>query len=498
MPKFVTLIGTLTGVLFLTIIAWNGFQEGAQQISTRPTAVLQLPAEESESQFGQSRVSGELTSVCGEVNSLEDGDPIASAVVSRRSMSDDTVGSLETDQLGRFCLAVNLSNFEADFIAIADGYELGGATWRRQNNRPVRISLAKNAGLRLIVRDSATQLPVDTVSVVATNRSKRVDAQSELENHRLDSRKTVSGLITLPRLAPGFWELSVMSRGYSRTSLIIDLRTIDDSVPQPVSLYRIAVLSGIVFDKAMGLPIAGARVGFSSNPKPDPYGRPMADLYANTSQDGAFTFEDVKLGLARLYVMADGFATLDREIDTKSQPFVELGLRPETNIVGVLYRADGTTPAQGAITLLNKTNGASTKLQSDEQGNFKFRAIRPGEYSVVAASLYGVSDECDVSVSLTDRMIRCRLIAQSVGSTLYVELINSQPALLNGAALEVWIQDRLVRTAQLPKSKHFVVSGLESGTGFLKFVFSDGSTYRQLISIDSQSDGYVFVDLDAR
>lgn len=269
----------------------------------------------------------------------------------------------------------------------------------------------------------------------------------------MDNVRTDSGLVSLPALPLKFWKISIVSKGYGTETTILNLNDLDLSVPHPINLRRRANLSGIVYDRNTGSPIAGARVGYKSSPEPDKFGRPLADVSTVTTDDGFFSFDDITLGVGRLFVRAKDYAPVDQVHDTVNHVFVQVGLGPDIKVSGTVYRSDGVTATKGRITLTNTENGARTTLTSDDNGRYVLGAMRPGEYTVSADTLHGQTDQCEISIAHDSNSVECDLVVRPSGATLHIELVNIDPDRLAGSALELWVGDQVTRNVGLPNEK---------------------------------------------
>ena len=143
-------------------------------------------------------------------------------------------------------------------------------------------------------------------------------------------------------------------------------------------------LSGYVFDRSTGLPIASARISAEVTGTNDTRSgiRP-----AKTDGEGRFTLQGLRAGRVVLQVKAEGFldgASEELEIDpVEPHPDVEVELEPGSSLSGRVTDARGEAVADVTV----EVNGArQRRVVTDTSGEYLVRGVTPGTVTVVFKS----------------------------------------------------------------------------------------------------------------
>jgi hypothetical protein len=182
----------------------------------------------------------------------------------------------------------------------------------------------------------------------------------------------------------------------------------------PTAPEQTVAITGRVIDGATGKPVAGAsvvtgpvnqirRLGNVNTPGIAQYSSPFM---MTTGADGAFAFSKIPAGRIRLLATMNNYAegyydklgpsdeywTSDLDVTAGEQlPTFVIKLWPAASISGVV-QDDANDPLVGStVTLLRRSplaNGSmwtrGSSARTDDRGRYRFGAVRPGDYLVVA------------------------------------------------------------------------------------------------------------------
>jgi hypothetical protein len=166
-------------------------------------------------------------------------------------------------------------------------------------------------------------------------------------------------------------------------------------------LAPIGTISGIVTD-GYNNPLAGVNVELYLNGEPAYLYMRGEAAVATTNVNGAFTFQEVTPNApGEFYELRVSSERTDSV--GKAKAVVEVGYTATANVVLPLEKAPGAIEGQVTDSVGNPVEGAAVSLDgistvADAEGNFAFKGIYPGDYTV-AASAKGESAEEPVTVA---------------------------------------------------------------------------------------------------
>lgn len=277
--------------------------------------------------------------------------------------------------------AFRLGNIEPRMVATleatADGFgsEVVSLAPLSSSNEPLRIALARRSRVKGRILDREGRPLRNVVAWVITQRGSNRGGGGTSSSSSSVYRVDESGRFEIGHLKPGHLSVGVSTTPGSRGSMI--LRTFPDLLPGEVRELEIVQgqgrsVEGIVVDPE-GSPLAdvsvfaeGMEYGFQERTTTDDRGRfrfddwPQCDLRMRV-ENGSFDFIEVKA--EERFIRLTGVRTFElsgRVLDPAGRPVPEAGV--------TLFRSVGT-------------GHASTKLNADEQGNFRFK-VPAGSYSI--------------------------------------------------------------------------------------------------------------------
>ncbi len=150
-------------------------------------------------------------------------------------------------------------------------------------------------------------------------------------------------------------------------------------------LLRGHALRGRVFEHSTGTGIAGAQVSFRpSDADEDYFGRRPR---ATSKDDGSFTLDGIPGGSVVVSIDEPSHAprSVEVAVDEKTPP-LEIALITGGTIAGTVTTAAGA-PITGSLHVQGPSMNLGT--HTNAAGDFSFKHLRPGTYSVSAATSQG-------------------------------------------------------------------------------------------------------------
>lgn len=184
-----------------------------------------------------------------------------------------------------------------------------------------------------------------------------------------------------------------------------------------VRLSRGATLKGRVVEARGGAPVAGADVSAESAPA-----RTTSDA------DGAFEFEGVAPGKARVTASSPDFASASETVDVgETGGSVELKMSPGASVSAVVVTPGGE-PVSGAEVALAPAGQtwSNNRLSAGPDGRVRFAHLAPGRYSLTAGSAGGRSRPADVTLEADQARDGVRIVMGG-GATVVVTVTGLSP-----------------------------------------------------------------------
>ncbi|MFT7517523.1 MAG: protocatechuate 3,4-dioxygenase beta subunit [Myxococcota bacterium] len=216
----------------------------------------------------------------------------------------------------------------------------------------------------------------------------------------LDQLKTVNlsdsrnGIFEINNLMPGQWKVKVSSNGYIQESLDVNVVS-KETTEINVAMSHGASLSGKVVAHGSLDPIQGAIVSMG-NSKASGFDAIMKNGLSGANvtasdKDGNFTLQGIAPGMEWLSVTADGYS----DTAIKGKPLEEdedrsdvtIKVRQGAIIQGIVYDRHNQILAQRMVGGFSTDSEDFWQTTTDEDGAYRAKNIKPGNYFVVSAAL---------------------------------------------------------------------------------------------------------------
>jgi hypothetical protein len=251
---------------------------------------------------------------------------------------------------------------------------------------PPTTAAAPATGFRGRVIDAVTRQPLPEFEVQLTPIRHEGMGTTYLEPIKR-TFQSKSGRFALSDLAAGTWVAGVSAAGHQMFNLPefrIDAGKATREIVMP--LLRGYAVRGQVVDSSTGAGIAEAGIGFRIANAQGEF-RPTA--WTKSKEDGSFTLDGIPGGDILLTVGAQDHAyrELPLWVDEKTPP-QEIALSAGGTIAGIVTTTSGA-PVKGRVWLDGPGPGYGG--ESNEAGQFSYKHMPPGRYSVVADTSMGTA-----------------------------------------------------------------------------------------------------------
>ena len=195
-----------------------------------------------------------------------------------------------------------------------------------------------------------------------------------------------NGQAVFPNLGPGSYTVECWQQGYGTTDYTVSIAA-GQTVSEAYALSPAAMVEGTV-SNGSGDPIAGITVDLLGQ---DVAGNPVT-WTATTAADGTYQLLDVPSGTYTLTVGNDGgIDPMDVTVAPgQRQQIVNVTLTASV-LQGQVLASDGATPVAGASVMLTFDGDVVAEAQTDSNGDYTFRIVKPGQYLLSAGTDDGVS-----------------------------------------------------------------------------------------------------------
>jgi protocatechuate 3,4-dioxygenase beta subunit len=198
-----------------------------------------------------------------------------------------------------------------------------------------------------------------------------------------------------------------------------------------VELSRARSLAGKVVDPRGG-PVLGAQVTLEVEAGNEP--RQRLDS-TTTGAGGTFRFESARARGGRLRVEAPGFAVLEVEVTQAGALSRPIALQPERLLEGRVLKADGRTPAAGALVRVETPHGTTRWVETGRDGTFHLEGVPPGRGTIKAWAADGAHASTPSPTQTTERVSLTLVPAASLRGRV-VDGANGTPL----AGRRVWLR----------------------------------------------------------
>ena len=238
-------------------------------------------------------------------------------------------------------------------------------------------------GFRGQIIDAVTRQPVREfeVQLIRVRREAHTEDQPVIRNF-----KSETGRFTWTDVAAGTWRAAVSAPGYQMFN-VGDFQIAEgESTRETVMpLQRGFAVRGRVFDSGTGAGIVDAWISF--RPVNGALDFRKSSAFAKSRQDGSFTLDGIPGGEIVLRANAEDHAYRELlvVVDEKTPP-QEVVLSRGGTIAGMVTTISGER-VKGRVQLRGSDPGYI--LETNETGEFSFKHMPPGEYSVSAVTSAG-------------------------------------------------------------------------------------------------------------
>ncbi|QDU66063.1 carboxypeptidase regulatory-like domain-containing protein [Engelhardtia mirabilis] len=289
--------------------------------------------------------------------------------------------------------AADLEDFDP-FAESVDSSSLGqNAPWRaradgvRPTSDPLELILERPLGVVGRVVDDLGE-PVAKFKVHARTVTGGMLSGLGAESHS-DSFTDEAGVFFLGGLRACEWELFAAAEGYGLAEPLLVELPMDEDATVTLTLERTASVSGTVV-ASNGRAMAGAKVSQPQTLKD--FGRMASGDFTRpsttTDAAGRFTLEGLTPGTVLLVAKAEGHAPSE-SVSTEVAPAgvatdIVLTLRVGGRILGKIFDKEGEVMPGQSIMCQNPIDPSSQLwANSDDDGEFTFADLAPGQYQVM-------------------------------------------------------------------------------------------------------------------
>jgi hypothetical protein len=204
-----------------------------------------------------------------------------------------------------------------------------------------------------------------------------------------------NGEFKIVGLTPGRWQLRVRADGFesSRETVIVQEGLVTEDLE--VRLGQGSIMRGIVVDKRNGKPVESAMIsasrnkegGFSILAQGFMEGEPMTV----SKGDGSFELRGVEANATWMHVMAEGYATLNMQMEAVEDGDVrdnlKLEMLPGGSITGKVTDRHGAMLARRMVVAFSPGSQDFQQGATDEAGVYRIDNLQPGNYLLISVSL---------------------------------------------------------------------------------------------------------------
>ena len=152
---------------------------------------------------------------------------------------------------------------------------------------------------------------------------------------------------------------------------------------QTVVLATGGTIQGTVVDSG-GSPLSNVPIAV--------LGQDGTSLATTTDSNGAFSVISLQTGTYAVSVgIAPGILRTDITLTGAALQETLSFVLPGFTISGTLLQADGLTPAAGAEVILSQAGQQLVTATADQNGDYSFEGVKPGEYTVQATNFSSIS-----------------------------------------------------------------------------------------------------------
>lgn len=241
-----------------------------------------------------------------------------------------------------------------------------------------------------------------------------------------------NGEFKIVGLAPGRWQLRVRADGFetSRETVVVQEGVVTEDVE--VRLGVGSILRGIVVDKRDGKPVESAMISASRNKEGGftllAQGFMEGNPVTVSKGDGSFELRGVENNATWMHVMAEGYASLNMQVeaikDGDVRENLKLEMLPGGSITGKVTDRHGAMLARRMVVAFSPGSQDFQQGATDEAGVYRIDNLQPGNYLLISVSL---DDESLFTGDFMSMLSGGRFVPATVveGETTTVDIVDT-------------------------------------------------------------------------
>ncbi|MCA9124655.1 MAG: carboxypeptidase regulatory-like domain-containing protein, partial [Planctomycetales bacterium] len=314
----------------------------------------------------------------------DEGTPVAGALLvasldplRTQSVESELDGTYQLKGLenGIYTLTVRKAGFattQQTGLAIGDG----------ENTRDV--TMVTSGSLHGAVRDTTTQEPIPFAFIVVQQAGNQITSL----------QTNADGVFQFADLEPGAYDIQVVRYGYVEQTQAVTVIAGQDT-ELPVTLSTTGRISGRVTDQN-GTGVSHVRVNL--------VGDNESEDAVQTDDNGNYEFVNLPIDSYSVWIGSSagvsGFADQVALTEQDSSVIQDWNLGSLSRVSGRVVQADGITPIENASVNLAVDGLPVATINTDADGYYDVRVLRPGTYDLWAAT-FGASFSPHLNVDIT-------------------------------------------------------------------------------------------------
>ena len=241
-----------------------------------------------------------------------------------------------------------------------------------------------------------------------------------------------NGEFKIVGLTPGRWQLRVRADGFetARETVVVTEGGMTEDVE--VRLGQGSIMRGIVVDKRNGKPVESAMVSASRNKEGGftllAQGFMEGSPVTVSKGDGSFELRGVETNATWMHVMAEGYSSLNMQMegveDGEVRDNLKLEMLPGGSITGKVTDRHGAMLARRMVVAFSPGSQDFQQGATDEAGIYKIDNLQPGNYLLISVSL---DDESLFTGDFMSMLSGGRFVPATVveGETTTVDIVDT-------------------------------------------------------------------------
>jgi protocatechuate 3,4-dioxygenase beta subunit len=258
------------------------------------------------------------------------------------------------------------------------------------------------------------------------------------EAPNLDQLKKMSyaddpnGEFKIVGLTPGRWQLRVRADGFETSRETVEVQEGEMTEDVEVRLGQGSIMRGIVVDKRNGKPVESAMVSASRNKEGGftllAQGFMEGSPVTVSKGDGSFELRGVEANATWMHVMAEGYSSLNLQMeavkDGEVRDNLKLEMLPGGSITGKVTDRHGAMLARRMVVAFSPGSQDFQQGATNEAGIYKIDNLQPGNYLLISVSL---DDESLFTGDFMSMLSGGRFVPATVveGETTTVDIVDT-------------------------------------------------------------------------